>query len=79
MMMNKTRAANIVLVAMASLFFAACGLKDDLYIPTEETEAAPADSQSAEDQSTDGQSTDGQSTDDENTEEDPGQLSEQAP
>jgi predicted small lipoprotein YifL len=69
MMMNKTRAANIVLATMAALLFTACGLKDDLYIPTEETEVAPADAQSAE----------GQSTDGENTEEDPGQLSEQAP
>jgi predicted small lipoprotein YifL len=64
MMMNKIRAANIVLASMAVLFFAACGLKDDLYIPAEETAAAPADAQS---------------TDDENTEKDPGQLSEQAP
>jgi len=69
MMMNKIRVANIVLASMVTLLFAACGLKDDLYIPTEETEAATADAQSANDQS----------TDDENTEEDAGQLSEQAP
>ena len=64
MMINKTRTANIVLASMAALLFTACGLKDDLYIPTKETEVTPADAQS---------------TDDENTEEDPGQLSEQAP
>lgn len=48
MTMNKFQAACIASVIMAVLSLASCGLKDDLYIPAGETEAAPADSQNAE-------------------------------
>jgi predicted small lipoprotein YifL len=54
----------IVLIAMATLCIAGCGLKDDLYIPTEEPEVAPMDSQA---------------TDEKNAEEEPGRLAEPAP
>ena len=61
MTMNKTY---LVLTAMASLCITGCGLKGDLYIPTEEPEVAP---------------TQGQTTDDESAEKEPGRLAEPAP
>jgi predicted small lipoprotein YifL len=48
MTMNKTY---IVLTAMASLCINGCGLKDDLYIPTEEPESQTTDEKNAEKES----------------------------
>ena len=49
-------------MAMATLLFAGCGLKGDLYIAADKPEAAPADGLSTENKSMESQSTDIEST-----------------
>ena len=50
--MNKTCASCVALAAMATLLVAGCGLKDDLYIATENAEVATADDKSTDNEST---------------------------
>jgi len=69
-----TRSAYIATIVMAVLLLPACGLKDDLYIPSEETQAPPAQALGTEEQNAEAVS-----PDDENGGEDPGQLSAPAP
>jgi len=64
MAIYKSRFACIVSTLVAAMFLSACGLKDDLYIPTEETEAQTAETQT---------------TEEENDGENPGPLSTTAP
>ena len=46
--MKRMRIAKIIIAATAAIFLAACGLKDDLYIPVDQTEAEGADVPNAE-------------------------------
>jgi len=46
----KSRFAYITSTLVAAMFMSACGLKDDLYIPTEEAEAPPAETQTTEEE-----------------------------
>jgi predicted small lipoprotein YifL len=69
MAIYKSRFACIVSTLVAAMFLSACGLKDDLYIPTEETEAPTAETQTTEEAN----------TDEENDGENPGPLSTTAP
>jgi len=58
MAIYKSRSAYIALTVVAAMFLSACGLKDDLYIPTAETQTPPAETQVTEDQATEIQNTD---------------------
>ena len=74
MAIYKSRSVCIALTILAALLLSACGLKDDLYIPTEETKAPPAETQV-----TDDQATEKQYSDEENDGENHGPLSTPAP
>ncbi len=70
MAINKSRTINATLTMILALLVSACGLKDDLYIPEDETEAeaVPVEVQDTEDPNAGV-----------DTQEEPGQLSEQTP
>jgi len=50
--MNRAHGVQLTLVIAGILLVAACGLKDDLFIPTEDGQTAPADAQNQEDAGT---------------------------
>lgn len=47
--MSRMTASGFALLAASSLLASSCGLKDDLFIPSEEPQVAPTDTQSPDD------------------------------
>lgn len=62
MTMNKASASRLAPAIFVALLVTACGLKGDLYIPSEATAVTPADVQSADDENAEGDEESGQSS-----------------
>jgi predicted small lipoprotein YifL len=75
----RIRVAYIATTVMTMLFLSACGLKDDLYIPGEETPGEKTNAPSADTQITGDPGAEETNPDDENGGEAPDRLSEPAP
>jgi predicted small lipoprotein YifL len=75
----ETRIAYIVITIMAVLFLSACGLKGDLYIPSEETQGEVTKTQTTEIQNKEEAIVEETNPDDENDLEAAGALPESTP
>jgi predicted small lipoprotein YifL len=79
MVVNKSRSAYIALTIVAAIFMSACGLKGDLYIPSEETQGEATKTQTAEIQNKEEAIVEETNPDDENNLEAAGALPESTP